>query len=439
MSNKVQYKRESDQLQMLLGELGEWLEEQSGFVKRRSKLDGKSLLQIMTLGALENGKASLENFCQVAQDLGLEISASGLHQRLNMEAVELLRQVCQLWIHQHMSENKGCGVLMDFGAVRIVDSSRISLSPEQSDLFPGSRNGATLKVQLAYEYHSGRIEALEVETGRSPDQTCRLAQDLSEAGDLVLFDLGYFDQKRFAELEENGVYFLSRLQSQVGLYESDNPDVKLNLLAELNALPHQLHAGERQLLMGRLAKVPVRVIYYRLPPDVVQERRRKARKDAKERGKTCSQQALDWLDWVIFISNAPEPFLNIEHVAIVYRLRWQIEIIFKVWKQEMDWGSMGNWRIERILCQFYARCLALLLFHRLIEKYQGALDPEISWQKAIRSLKRKLQSLIEIVARQFRGLVGFLKRLDVDMRRFARKTKRHTSPSTYDLLKIVRA
>ena len=101
MSNK-EYKREKEQLQMFLGEVGEMLEEQSGFVQRRSKLDGKALVQIMTLGALENGGASLENFCQVAQDLGLEISASGLHQRLSMEAVELLMQVCQLWIQQEM-------------------------------------------------------------------------------------------------------------------------------------------------------------------------------------------------------------------------------------------------------------------------------------------------------------------------------------------------
>jgi hypothetical protein len=439
MSNKDEYKRESEQMQALLGEFGELLEDQSGFVQRRSKLDGKRLVQILTLGALENGQATLENFCQVARDLGLEISPSGLHQRLNREAVELLRQVCQFWIDQKTRVRQGCGVLMDFAAVRIFDSSRISLASELGGLFPGSRNGATLKVQLVYEYHTGRIEALEVETGRSPDQSCRLPQDLSEAGDLALFDLGYFDQKRFAELDEKGVYFLSRLQSQVGLYEKDQPDVKLDLLAQLNALGDPIHAGECHLLMGHQKKVPVRVFYYRLPADVVQERRRKARKEAKQRGKTCSQHALDWLDWVIFISNAPENLLNSEQVAIVYRLRWQIEIIFKVWKQEMDWAVMGNWRVERILCQFYARCLALLLFHRLIEKYQGALDPEISCQKAIRCLKRKIQSLIEIVSRQFRGLLGFLKQLDGDIRRFARKTKRRTSLSTYDLLKNVRA
>ena len=186
-------------------------------------------------------------------------------------------------------------------------------------------------------------------------------------------------------------------------------------------------------------KVPVRVLYYRLPPDVVQERRRKARKEAKERGKTCSQHTLDWLDWVFFITNAPESLLHLDQVATVYRLRWQIEILFKVWKQEMDWGSMGKWRLARILCQFYARCLALLLFHRLIEKYHGILDPEISWQKAIRVLKRKVQPLIEIVFHQFRGLLGFLKRFDRDIRRFARKTKRRISLSTYNLLKLVRA
>ena len=100
-----QYKRESEELQMFLGEIGELLERPSGFVLRKSKLGGKELAQIMSLGALENGKASLDDFVQVASDLGLEISCSGLHQRLTMEAVEFLSQLVHLWLEQAQSHD----------------------------------------------------------------------------------------------------------------------------------------------------------------------------------------------------------------------------------------------------------------------------------------------------------------------------------------------
>lgn len=440
MSIKEEYKREHEQLQMLLGEIGDLLGEASGFVQRQSKIGGNELIQILTLGCLENGSASLEGFCQVAQDLEIDISAPGLHQRLSMEAVELLRQVCQLWMGRTgASTEQGRAILRQFEAVHIVDSSRIQLPKSLAEDFPGSRNGATMKVQLVYEYHSGRIEALDLEGGRSPDQNCDLPQDLSEAGDLVLFDLGYFSQDRFAELEDAGVYFLSRLQSQVGLYEHDEPQHKVDLLDWLNHLPETLSAGEWDFRMGSRNKVPVRVVYYRLPQKVAQERRRKAKQQAKKNGTTCTQETLDRLDWLLFVTNLPDRLLTIEQVAILYRLRWQIEILFKVWKQEMDWGTMGQWRLARVLCQFYARCLALMLFHRLLEKYQADFDWELSWQKALRTLKRKAQVLIEIVRSHFRGCLRFLKRLDSDFRRFARKTKRRKSLSTYALLELVRA
>lgn len=437
MSIIREYKREQEQLQILLDEVGELFERDSGFVQRRSKIGGKELIQILSLGCLENGEASLEHFCQVAQDLDIEVSASGLHQRLHMEAVELLRQVCQLWMCQSRHEQARRDVLCPFPAVHIVDSSRIQLPANLLPYFPGSRNGATMKVQLAYEYHSGHIEALDIEAARCPDQKCQLPQQISQAGDLALFDLGYFDQERFDELNEAGVYFLSRLQSQVGVYELDGK--KIDVLDWLNGLPETFLAGERDVQLGYRKRVPVRLVYYRLPPDVVAERRRKAKQQAKKNGTSCSQQTLGWLEWLVFITNVPAQRLSVEQMATVYRVRWQIEILFKVWKQEMDWGKMRQWRLERMLCQFYARCLALLIFHGLLEKYQSEFDWQVSWQKAIRILKRKSQTLIDCVQRNFRGLLSFLKRFDRDVRRFARQSARQTSLSTYSLLKLVRA
>jgi hypothetical protein len=438
MSMVEEYKREAEQLQMFLSEIGDLLERTSGFVQRNSKFGGNELVQVMSLGCLENGKASLDTFVQVAQDLGISISSSGLHQRLTMEAVSLLAQVCQLWMQQNQP-NDLREVLTAFKAVRIFDSSQIRLASNLAQQFAGTRNGAVLKVQLVYEYRQGRIEALEIEAGCAPDQNCDLPQQLSAEGDLCLFDLGYFDQQTVADLDAAGCYFLSRLQSQVGLYEASTDKVKLDVLAQVNQLPKTQMRGEQTLYLGSQRKVPVRFIYYRLPPEVVQERRRKAKQAAHKAGKTLTAHALAWLDWAFFVTNVPQAILSVEQVAIVYRVRWQIELLFKVWKQEMDWGVMANWRLERVLVQFYARCLALLIFHRFLEKYQAEAEWEICWQKSFRLFKRRCAKLITIVRANFRGILAFLRRLDQTLRRFAPKTKRRKDPSTYSLLQLVRA
>ena len=435
MSSSEKYKRQSQELQLFLGELGDHLGQSSGFVQRQSRLSGSKLIQILTLGSLENGTTSLRGFCRVAAALGIKISESGLHQRLETGAVELLRQVSQAYLAQK-SQGTMKAVFAPFPHVHVVDSTEIRLPDHLNGLFRGRRCAASLKVQLAYEYKQGHIEAIEIEQGCEPDQNSDLGMDVAKSGDLVLFDLGYFDQKRFARLEDKGVFFVSRLHSQVGLYASPDSRQAIKLLEVVRG---KGQCGELSYYLGRQQRLAVRVLYYHLPSDVIAERRRKAHEAARKNGMTCSQHSLDSLEWLFFITNAPDLFLTVEQVAEVYRVRWQIELVFKVWKSEMRISSLGTWRVERILAQFYARLLALLIFHRLIEDYPQHPTAELSLIQAYQLLRTCAARLIGIVKRSFCGILSFLRDFTAALRRFALKTKRRKNPSTFARLDAVRA
>ena len=435
MSSSEKYKRQSQELQLFLGELGDHLGQSSGFVQRQSRLSGSKLIQILTLGSLENGTTSLRGFCRVAAALGIKISESGLHQRLETGAVELLRQVSQAYLAQK-SQGTMKAVFAPFPHVHVVDSTEIRLPDHLNGLFRGRRCAASLKVQLAYEYKQGHIEAIEIEQGCEPDQNSDLGMDVAKSGDLVLFDLGYFDQKRFARLEDKGVFFVSRLHSQVGLYASPDSRQAIKLLEVVRG---KGQCGELSYYLGRQQRLAVRVLYYHLPSDVIAERRRKAHEAARKNGTTCSQHSLDSLEWLFFITNAPDLFLTVEQVAEVYRVRWQIELVFKVWKSEMRISSLGTWRVERILAQFYARLLALLIFHRLIEDYPQHPTAELSLIQAYQLLRTCAARLIGIVKRSFCGILSFLRDFTAALRRFALKTKRRKNPSTFARLDAVRA
>jgi len=427
MSSLHQYKRQRDEFQLFWGELGDQLEKVTGFVERKSKLTGSKLVQILTLGSLERGTTSLRGFCRVADELGVCISEAGLHQRLDKTAVELLRQVSQIYLSQP-SQGAVKEILAPFPHVHIVDSTEIRLADGLRSAFRGTRTASSLKVQLAYEYKQGHIEAIEIVPGCHPDQTSDVGAAVMERGDLVLFDLGYFDQKRFARLDQAGVMFVSRLHSQAGLYPTRDSRQTLSLLDRVRG---QGARGELTVYLGSQERVAVRVLYYRLPEDIAAERRRKAHDTARKRGTMCSQHTLDSLDWLFFITNAPAVFLTLNQVAEVYRLRWQIELVFKVWKSEMQVASFGPWRIERILTQFYARLLALLFFHRVLEDYPQKQTSELSMIQAYQLLRSNSARLIRIVKQSFRGFLSFVKDFMADLRRFALKTKRRTHPSTF--------
>ena len=435
MSSLHEYKRQCDEFQLFWGELGDRLERVTGFVQRKSMLTGSKLVQILTLGSLEQGRTSLRGFCRVADKLGISLSEAGLHQRLNQAAVELLRQVSQTYLRQK-SAPQAKAIFAPFPHVYLVDSTEIRLADPLRAVFRGTRTAASLKVQLAYEYKQGHIEAFEIEAGCQPDQTSVVGEAQAESGDLMLFDLGYFDQKRLARLDTAGVFFVSRLQSQVGLYATPDSDQAISLLERVRA---QGACGELRCYLGRQQRLAVRVLYYHLRPDVVAERRRKAHQSARNRGTMCAQHSLDSLEWLFFITNAPGALLSLDQVAEVYRVRWQIELVFKVWKSEMQVAYFGAWRVERILTQFYARLLALLLFHRLLEAYPQSHDHELSMIQAYQLLRTNAARLIRIVTQSFRGLLRFLKDFMADLRRFALKTKRRKHPSTFDRLKAVGA
>ena len=102
--------------------------------------------------------------------------------------MELLRQVSQTYLSQK-SQGQVKAILAPFPHVHIVDSTDIRLADQLRSVFRGTRSASSLKVQLAYEYKQGHIEAIEIVQGCDPDQTSEVGEEVAESGDLMLFDL----------------------------------------------------------------------------------------------------------------------------------------------------------------------------------------------------------------------------------------------------------
>ncbi len=75
--------------------------------------------------------------------------------------------------------------------------------------------------------------------------------------------------------------------------------------------------------MGVDHKLPARLIAIPLPQEVADRRRQRAKENARRKGRTPSAEYLALLDWLLFVTNVPEPMLSIEQVALLYRVRWR--------------------------------------------------------------------------------------------------------------------
>lgn len=115
--------------------------------------------------------------------------------------------------------------------------------------------------------------------------------------------------------------------------------------------------------LGRQARLRCRLVAHKLPKAIAEQRRQRLHKEAKAKGQAPSPQGLLLADWTIFVSNVPDSLLSAKELMIVARMRWQIELIFKLWK---SYGALDKSRSEkpwRRLCEIYAKLIGLLLQH----------------------------------------------------------------------------
>ena len=346
---KANCKAESIVLQRFLETYAEEVGQETGFVQRRSKLNSVLFVQTLVLSCMDKPEASLNQMVQWSNELGLELTAQGLNKRLNERAVIFLWCLVQRAV---VRLRRPAGVpeaqLEQFKEIAIVDSTQVALPDCLRDQFAGSggnASSASIKFQLRFDYLAGHISALEVEAGRQSDHGCQLHRQHLTKGSLQLFDLGYFDQSALSEIAQAEAYFICRLHPQVGLYTSVNASKSTDMVDWLKQLDGDRYEFERYV--GSQERVAVRVLLQRLPADIIEERRRKAQATARRKGKTYAQSHLALLDWSILITNVAHEQLSCEQVMALYPIRWQIELIFKLWKSHAKLASVGQWRPAR--------------------------------------------------------------------------------------------
>ena len=435
MLNK-DYRTKTKKIEGLLTEVSEKAEKSSGFVKRRSKMDGRQFVRTMVLGCLQKAQMSLSELAQTSIELGVEISGPGLDQRIDKEAVKMLKEVLQESLGRlGGAERLEIGILKKFSKVYLTDSTQMELPAGLAQDFPGSGGDASpaaLKLQVMFEYLSSTFEAIEVGPANQPDQGCRIHLQHSQPDALHLFDLGYFNQGVLAELAKAGAYFITRLQLDTALFSQEQPSLRLELLPLLrNFSGDQL---EVPIQLGCKAHLPVRVLFQRMPVQIVAERRRKAIERMKKKGRTPSEEYLELLEWNSFVTNVPQDWLSLDQVLLLYALRWQIELVFKLWKSQAGLDKIGPWRKERVLVQLYARLIGLVLFFALSAPFRWIMDRELSLPKAFTSFQACIPDFIRAIARGWKTFPAILERLFAHWKRFDLKTQRRKKPSTFHLL-----
>jgi len=325
-------------------------------------------------------------------------------------------------------------VLQRFAGVDVQDSTTIVLPPDLAAVWRGcggstNHGDAALKLQIQLDLRTGHLAGLELQHGRDSDcQSATCTQEVVTDA-LYLADLGYFKLARFRAIADADAFWLSRGKAGTVLYDSDGQrwDEVTDLLersADGNVVDIPVEIGARERLPGRLVAV-------RAPQEVVDQRRRRLRKQARQKGKTVGKQRLAWCAWTVFITNVPADRLTVAEVLTLARARWQIELLIKLWKSHGTIDESRSQKPYRVLCDVYAKLLAMVVQHWLFLVNLWAY-PDRSLVKAAKTVKRRAMELARSFRRRHR-LIETITSIGQCITG-CRINRRKQYPNTYQLL-----
>lgn len=425
-------------LQQLFGKIAAEAAQCSGVIVRRRKFTGVSLAQTFVLSFLGNPQASDEEIAQMAVQCGAEVTPQAVDQRHTPKLVQFLKELFAGATQVIVGSHKTLAPILErFASVTLLDSSTIQLPDEMQQEYAGcggSHGGgaAALKLQTEWDLRSGALTHVEIEPGRSPDSASVRQAARHGKGALRISDLGYFNTAVFADMSNAGEYFLSRLQFGTGVALADGRAIAL--LDWLDKQPGPF--VDQAILLGKGQRLPCRLIAWRVPPEQANRRRARLRRESLSKcGKEPSAERLAWCDWTILVTNVPAEMLTPQEAVVLYRARWQVELLFKRWKSQDLVAMLHGATAVRQMVRVWSRLLAALVQHWLVVAS--------AWGDPTKSLSKVAEAVRAFAGRLAAGLRGRpaeLKRAVQDLCATVAKTcrcNRRRKASTFELLNDV--
>lgn len=423
-------------LQGVFGASADIANEESKVIQRKRKFTPQTLAQAFVLALLQNPKANSEDIASMAAASGIEISPQAVEQRYSSRLAEFFQGLFRQMTQQIMSSDTALAPILErFIEVILIDSSVITLPDSQQENFRGcggSYEGgkAALKLQTELELRGGELRCVQIEQGRSPDGASDRQNVASTPGSLRVADLGYFNLPVLERIDESKAFFLTRLPHHTKIYVAAE---KHDVVAWLNSQSHMV--VDTWIEIGAEARLRCRLIAWRVPEEIANRRRQKLiEKTRSKTGRSPTAESLAACDWELLVTNLPEDQLSVKEAIVLYRSRWQIELLFKRWKSLCLIDELDGRNDVVKMVRFWARLCAALVQHWLTvgAAWSGALH--LSFSK-VAKLLRQFAKDIAIAISSGGDLEVIIERFCKMARTGCKRNRRQKNPGTIELLR----
>lgn len=399
------------------------LARETGFVQRSSrKMNPVAFLLVFVVDLSFKGTHSLEAICDLlaGQNGGVRMTAQALSQRLGeVKSVRFLKRCFSEALSRNVrataSDPVVRGIIGRFTNVFIEDSSSSELHAAVAGTYKaagGSASKAGYKVHAIWNAMTCAVASLTITAAAVADQAMvKGILHVLSRGSLVIRDLGYFTIPSFKAIKDAEAYFLSRLKSGINVYTPDGVLIE-DLAKYFRKCLHRGSPVDIEVLIGAKEKFPVRLVAGRVPDAVFNQRMRKRNRKAQKNGRTVSKAARNFARFTVFVTNVESNLLKAEEFPVLYKLRWEIELIFKTYKSRMQIHIIPGKSQARIECYIIARLIAIMaiamMFSRLTQYTALRFDRELSLDKVTAWILRHRYLVIIFCPERMTGVLTFV-------------------------------
>jgi hypothetical protein len=395
---------------------------ETGFCEKVSKFSPPMFIDSLLYDATADITKSLNQIAiNVNKKYHVAITKQGVGQRFTEGAVKFVQSLIGNQLSHQVNHSIDTGWFKLFKRVLIKDSTKFDVSENLAKQLPGFGGNASkagVCIQYEFDIKAGEVSDLTITPANVPDNK-NTSQTIGKVrkGDLIIRDLGYSILSCFNTINTAEAYFISRLNISILVYEmKDNKLVELNFEKLYQMMKEsKIKRLEKQVIIGKEDKLPVRIIIELMPEEIVNKRLKKTNDYNKRKGNKTSDNYKIRACFNLYITNIEDVVLEAGAIVQIYKIRWQVELIFKAWKSIFGIDNNNQMKYERLLCLLNIRLLLILInwdtFMRkrlLLYKKTGKL---LSINKCFKTLQESSKELKDILTNNCKKLTKWLEQM----------------------------
>jgi hypothetical protein len=299
----------------------------------------------------------------IYKETNISISKQAIDKRFSEKAVDFMKKVFDKYIKKKANTiDLDSELKSRFKSIRIMDSTEFKLHPSLSHVFLGyDGDGTKACAQLQFEFDmlTGNVKNISLDNVLVSDVEYGLKDmDKVEKDELLLRDLGYWNLNVYQKIANQDAFYISRLKNQISIFELKEgkfkPLTHKQIIKELNSSGKKYL--DKTVYIGAKSKVKVRLLANLLDQKGIDRRikRIKNRKSKLSDKDTISCQLN------LFVTNI-EDAVPADQIYNLYKLRWQVELVFKAWKSILKVHKFGKMKSNRLKCYLYAKMVWIMI------------------------------------------------------------------------------